>query len=82
MEIKDRLKLDKPLPMKVPARFRDKSKYCHFHKDIGHGTNDCISLKKLLDQLAAEGHLNSYVLKSTVTLKTDKKGGKDKEMPV
>ena len=34
MEIKDRLKFDKPLPMKAPVRFRDKFKYCHFHKDI------------------------------------------------
>ena len=68
MEIKDRLKFDKPQPMKGPVKFRDRSKYCHFHKDVGHNTNDCINLKKLLDKLAAEGHLDSYVLKSIVTL--------------
>ena len=81
MDIKDRLQFEKPPPMKGPTRFRDKSKYCHFHKDIGHETNDCISLKKLLDKLAADGHLNSYVLKSTVTLKTDKRTGKKADQP-
>ena len=81
MDIKDRLQFEKPQPMKGPAKFRDKAKYCHFHKDIGHETNDCISLKKLLDKLAAEGHLNSYVLKSTVTLKTDKRAGRKMDKP-
>ncbi|XP_021720012.1 uncharacterized protein LOC110687695 [Chenopodium quinoa] len=77
MEIKDRLKFDKPHPMKGPVRFRDKNKYCHFHKDVGHETNDCINLKKLLDKLAADGHLKNYVLKSSVTLKTDSKSGRE-----
>ncbi|XP_021773517.1 uncharacterized protein LOC110737465 [Chenopodium quinoa] len=65
-----------------------KNKYCHYHKDVGHDTNDCINLKRLLDKLAEKGMLNSYVMKSKFTytrtdntsekrLKNDK--SKDKE---
>lgn len=55
MEIKDRIKLDKPQPLRGPARFIDKRKFCHYHNEIGHDTNDCLTLKWLLDKLAEKG---------------------------
>ncbi|XP_021770541.1 uncharacterized protein LOC110734711 [Chenopodium quinoa] len=57
--------------MKGSVRNRNKNKYCHFHEDIGHETNDCYSLKRLLDCLADKVVLKSYILKSKVTLKTN-----------
>ncbi|XP_021771722.1 uncharacterized protein LOC110735851 [Chenopodium quinoa] len=42
---------------------RNQGKHCYFHEDVGHETNECISLKRLLDQLAEKGDLDSYVKK-------------------
>ena len=64
MEIKDKFEFKKPQPLRGPAKYRNKNKYCHYHKDVGHDTNDCINLKRLLDKLAEKGMLNSYVMKS------------------
>ena len=43
-----------------PAR-RDDTKYCEFHKDHGHRTNDCIQLKNEIEYLIRRGHLSRYV---------------------
>ena len=43
-----------------PAR-RDDTKYCEFHKDHGHQTDDCIQLKKEIEYLIQRGHLDRYV---------------------
>ncbi|XP_021730602.1 uncharacterized protein LOC110697544 [Chenopodium quinoa] len=50
--------------MKGDPSKRNPGKHCHFHDDVGHETNECISLKRLLDQLAERGDLDSYVKKS------------------
>ncbi|XP_021745256.1 uncharacterized protein LOC110711185 [Chenopodium quinoa] len=49
--------------MKGDPSKRSQGKHCHFHDDVGHETNECISLKRLLDQLAEKGDLDSYVKK-------------------
>ncbi|KMS97513.1 hypothetical protein BVRB_5g126270 isoform A [Beta vulgaris subsp. vulgaris] len=61
MEIKDQHQLKAPAEMKTPYRNRDKSKYCHFHKDCGHETNECKHLKRALKDLARKGKMNSYL---------------------
>ncbi|XP_021728738.1 uncharacterized protein LOC110695819 [Chenopodium quinoa] len=71
MEIKDRVSIEKPDPMKGSAKNRNKNKYCHYHEDISHDTNECYNLKGLLDRLADKGVLKSYVLRSKVTLQTN-----------
>ena len=43
-----------------PAR-RDDTKYCEFHKDHGHQTDDCIQLDKEIKYLIRRGHLSRYV---------------------
>ncbi|XP_021775720.1 uncharacterized protein LOC110739572 [Chenopodium quinoa] len=68
-EVRDRLKLEKPATMKSPVNSRDKSKYCHFHEDVGHDTEGCFSLRRLFDRLADEGALKSYLPKSKNTPK-------------
>src|SRR6187397_1548966 len=67
MEIKDKFEFEKPQPLRGPAQYRNKNKYCHYHKDVGHDTNDCINLKRLLDKLSEKGMLNLYVMKSKFT---------------
>ncbi|XP_021722864.1 uncharacterized protein LOC110690353 [Chenopodium quinoa] len=55
--------------MKSPVSSRDKSKYCHFHEEIGHDTKGCFSPRRLFDHLADEGALKSYLPKSKGTPK-------------
>ncbi|XP_010687132.1 uncharacterized protein LOC104901278 [Beta vulgaris subsp. vulgaris] len=61
METKDLHELKAPAEMKTPYRNRDKSKYCHFHKDCGHETNECKHLKRALEDLARKRKMNSYL---------------------
>ncbi|XP_021749391.1 uncharacterized protein LOC110715125 [Chenopodium quinoa] len=67
MEIKDKFEFEKPQPLRGLSQYMNKNKYCHYHKGVGHDTNDCINLKRLLDKLAEKGMLNSYVMKSKFT---------------
>ncbi|XP_021743268.1 uncharacterized protein LOC110709365 [Chenopodium quinoa] len=67
MGIKDKFEFEKTQPLRGRAQYRKKNKYYHYHKDVGHDTNDYINLKRLLDKLAEKGMLNSYVMKSKFT---------------
>ncbi|KAD0312828.1 hypothetical protein E3N88_44470 [Mikania micrantha] len=40
---------------------RDKSKWCAFHKDFGHITDDCIALRKEISYLLSKGHLKELL---------------------
>ena len=47
--------------MKTDPTKRDITKYCEFHRDHGHRTNDCIQLKKEIEFLIRRGHLRRYL---------------------
>ncbi|XP_077224038.1 uncharacterized protein LOC143857491 [Tasmannia lanceolata] len=53
--------------VKWPARMiskgnrRDPSKYCRFHKDHGHDTDECWQLKEEIEQLIDQGYLKKYI---------------------
>ena len=38
-----------------------KKKYCGFHKDHGHYTEDCKDLKEQIEELIRKGKLKKYV---------------------
>ncbi|XP_060964045.1 uncharacterized protein LOC133033351 [Cannabis sativa] len=40
---------------------RDPNRYCKFHKDIGHMTEECRQLKDEIESLIARGHFKQYV---------------------
>ncbi|GKA67736.1 reverse transcriptase domain-containing protein [Tanacetum coccineum] len=42
-------------------RSRDTSKYCHFHEDYGHDTNDCRHLKVQIQEAINSGQLSHLV---------------------
>ena len=46
MQIKDDLSLKWPDKMKGDPSKRNKSKYCHFHREHGHDTDECYDLKQ------------------------------------
>ncbi|XP_021773513.1 uncharacterized protein LOC110737462 [Chenopodium quinoa] len=52
----------RPMPMK--AKGRDTKKYCMFHRDVGHYTEDCVQLKYNIEELIRRGHLAQYRLHS------------------
>ena len=45
-QIKDEHYLKWPRPLHSSPNVRDKKKYCRFHKDHGHYTEDCRDLKE------------------------------------
>ena len=52
----------------------DKSKFCKFHKDYRHDTNDCVKLKKEIESLIRKGKLENIDIMATD--KSKKKKGK------
>ncbi|XP_057484637.1 uncharacterized protein LOC130771015 [Actinidia eriantha] len=40
---------------------RNKNKYCEFHRDHGHNTEDCFQLKEQIADLIKRGYLKKYV---------------------
>ncbi|GKV24228.1 hypothetical protein SLEP1_g33863 [Rubroshorea leprosula] len=61
VQIKNKMDLRRPGPMKTAAASRDHTRYCDFHQDHGHTTEQCNSLKSELESLAQKGMLNEYV---------------------
>ncbi|GKV05831.1 hypothetical protein SLEP1_g17795 [Rubroshorea leprosula] len=61
MQIKNKIDLRCPGPMKTAATSRDHTRYCDFHQDHGHTTEQCNSLRSELESLAQKGMLNEYI---------------------
>ncbi|KAL2470160.1 Ribonuclease H [Abeliophyllum distichum] len=53
--------LEWPQRMVAPPSKRDKRKYCHFHRDHGHDTENCFQLKEELERLLKRGFLARYM---------------------
>ena len=47
--------------MKTDLAKRDSTKYCEFHWDRGHQTDDCIQMRKEIEYLIRRGHLRCFV---------------------
>lgn len=52
--------LCRPEPIKLDLNRRNKNKYCKFHVDVGHNTNDCTNLKDEIEKLIREGRLQEF----------------------
>ena len=63
MQIKDDLSLKWPKPLSSSSRKRDLKKYCRFHKDHGHYTDECRDLKEQIEELIQRGKLQKFVKK-------------------
>ncbi|GKC49329.1 putative ribonuclease H-like domain-containing protein, partial [Tanacetum coccineum] len=73
---KDILALEKgkfktPPPMTTLIEKRNNNKFCEFHREVGHNTDECMHLKRQIEELLKAGKL-SHVIKE---LKQN--GGKD-----
>jgi hypothetical protein len=50
-----------PTPLGGDPSKRDPNKYCSYHREKGHMTKRCYSLKQHLEELAKAGHLRRYI---------------------
>ncbi|XP_073133782.1 uncharacterized protein [Henckelia pumila] len=50
--------------MKDNPKRKKSDEYCHFHKDKGHSTEDCFSLRAKIEKLIKRGYLKDFVSKS------------------
>ncbi|XP_043694230.1 uncharacterized protein LOC122644934 [Telopea speciosissima] len=60
MQIQDGGYIRRPRPMQAGSS-RNPNKYCLFHKDNGHDTEDCYQLKREIEELIKVGHLKKYI---------------------
>ena len=47
--------------MKLDPTTRDNTKYCEFHRDYGHRTDNCIQLKREIEYLIRRGYLRRFI---------------------
>ncbi|GAV76945.1 LOW QUALITY PROTEIN: hypothetical protein CFOL_v3_20418, partial [Cephalotus follicularis] len=50
-----------PTPLRSPTEKRDSNKYCQYHRDHGHDTEECRHLKNQIEDMIHKGHLRKYV---------------------
>ncbi|XP_074360790.1 uncharacterized protein LOC141701043 [Apium graveolens] len=60
-EIKGKPEFVRPAKMKVPNHKKTPDKYCDYHRDKGHNTDECYHLKKLIERMIKDGELNQFV---------------------
>ena len=61
MKIKDDPSLKWPEKMKGDPNKRNRNKYCRFHKDHGHDTDECFDLKQQVENLIRQGKLRNFL---------------------
>ena len=60
-EVRNEQFLRWPTQMKSDLTTRDNTRYCEFHRDYGHLTDDCIQLKKEIEYLIRHGYLRRFI---------------------
>ncbi|GKA42519.1 hypothetical protein Tco_0735179 [Tanacetum coccineum] len=58
----DKGKFKAPPPMTTPVEKRKHAKFCEFHGEVGHNTDECMHLKKQIEEMLKAGNL-SYLIK-------------------
>ena len=56
-EVRNEQFLRWPTQMKSDPAIRNNTRYCEFHGDYGHRTDDCIQLRKEIEYLIRRGYL-------------------------
>ncbi|GKD35621.1 reverse transcriptase domain-containing protein [Tanacetum coccineum] len=80
-------KFKRPLPMVTLAEKRSSNKFCDFHNDKGHSTDECMQLKKQIEELVRAGKL-SHLIKEIKQCRDQTKNGnkeasaKDKSLEI
>ena len=61
MQIKDDPSLKWPEKMKGDSNKCNRNKYCRFHRDHGHDTDECFDLKQQIENLIRQGKLRNFL---------------------
>ncbi|GJT84332.1 reverse transcriptase domain-containing protein [Tanacetum coccineum] len=72
-------KFKPPPPMVTPADKRSSNKFCEFHNDKGHSTDECMQLKKQIEELVKAGKLSHFI--KEIRQDRDKQKNGKKEAP-
>ncbi|GKB28815.1 reverse transcriptase domain-containing protein [Tanacetum coccineum] len=54
-------KFKTPPPMTTPVEKRNHAKFCEFHGEVGHTTDECMHLKKQIEEMLKEGKLSHLI---------------------
>nr|GEW85586.1 reverse transcriptase domain-containing protein [Tanacetum cinerariifolium] len=54
-------KFQPPPPMVTPTEKRSSNKFCDFHNDKGHNTDECMQMKKQIEELVRAGKLSHMI---------------------
>nr|GEV44717.1 reverse transcriptase domain-containing protein [Tanacetum cinerariifolium] len=54
-------KFQPPPPIVTPVEKRSSNKFCDFHNDKGHSTDECMQLKKQIEELVRAGKLSHLI---------------------
>nr|GEW80326.1 reverse transcriptase domain-containing protein [Tanacetum cinerariifolium] len=68
-------KFQPPPPMVTPVEKRSSNKFCDFHNDKSHSTDECMQLKKQIEELVRAGKL-SHMIKEIKQGRDQSKAGK------
>ncbi|XP_050251583.1 uncharacterized protein LOC126698416 [Quercus robur] len=61
MQIKDDPSLKWPKKMRGDPNKHNRNKYCLFHRDRGHDTDECFDLKQQIENLIRQGKLKNFL---------------------
>ena len=67
-----------PTKMKAPDSFRNRKLWCDFHRDHGHKSEDCITLKIEVNELLQMGHLQEFLSEKAKAQLSKETAGKSK----
>ncbi|GJT35299.1 reverse transcriptase domain-containing protein [Tanacetum coccineum] len=57
----DKGKSKAPPPMTTPVKKRNHAKFCEFHGEVGHHTDECMHLKKQIEEMQKAGKLSHFI---------------------
>ncbi|GKD19329.1 hypothetical protein Tco_1208487 [Tanacetum coccineum] len=74
-------KFKPPPPMITPVEKRNANKFCEFHREVGHNTDECNHLRKQIEDMLKAGKLSHIIreLKQSSEKEQPKKKGETSE---
>ncbi|GKC56364.1 reverse transcriptase domain-containing protein [Tanacetum coccineum] len=57
----DKGKIKAPPPMTTPVEKRNANKFCEFHGEVGHNTDECMHLRKQIEEMIKAGKLSHLI---------------------
>ncbi|GJY80656.1 reverse transcriptase domain-containing protein, partial [Tanacetum coccineum] len=57
----DKEKFKAPPPMTTPVEKRNHEKFCEFHGEVGHNTDECMHIRKQIEEMLKAGKLSHLI---------------------